>query len=172
MTASRNCWICIPFKICVRAFCFAVLLSKDITIELNKGFVLFICDYIGFSLSYKPNREAPRGSFVTRNTTGSCLETVCMSCRTQATEWELPQATLLIATPSKPCTRAGRRFTVVDPLPCWPWSLSPHAYTCPISVTAKQCKAPTATWTTFLSLRASMTVGFRMCRSEPWPKRK
>jgi hypothetical protein len=87
-------------------------------------------------------------------------------------ECELPQATLLTCTSSNPCTSAGFLFTIVDPLPCWPWSLSPQAYTCPVSVTAKQCNAPTATCITFLSFKVSMTVGLRTCWSHPWPSLK
>lgn len=47
----------------------------------------------------------------------------------QATLWEEPQATRVIFCPSRPWTSVGFLLTVVVPFPCWPWSLSPHAYT-------------------------------------------
>lgn len=50
-----------------------------------------------------------------------------MSTVVQATLCEDPQATRVIFWPSRPCTRVGFLFTVVVPLPCWPWSLSPQA---------------------------------------------
>lgn len=44
--------------------------------------------------------------------------------------------------------------------------------TCPASVTARQCRAPTATCTIFFPLSPSTTCGFRTCTSEPWPSLK
>ena len=63
------------------------------------------------------------------NRTGSWALLVWLSWVVQQMEWEEPQATRLTLTPSSPCTRAGFRLTLVPPLPCWPWSLSPQANT-------------------------------------------
>ncbi|KAG7276316.1 hypothetical protein CRUP_015639 [Coryphaenoides rupestris] len=104
-----------------------------------------------------------RESLAVWKRTGSWTEGVVTSTVVQATLWEEPQATRVIFWPSRPCTRVGLRFTVVVPLPCCPWSLSPHAYTCPVSVTARQCSAPTATCTIFFPLRPSTIWGLRTC---------
>jgi hypothetical protein len=122
-----------------------------------------------------PSVDAPSGSFEETKSTGSCMLGSCMLNVVQAMEWEDPQATRFTCTSSKPCTGAGLRFTMVVPLPCCPWSLSPHAntyvmkyikhlsssstflypdgsasfilteHTWPVSETARQWSAPTAT---------------------------
>lgn len=76
-----------------------------------------------------PSVDAPRGSFEETKSTGSCMLGSCMLNVVQAMEWDDPHATRFTCTSSKPCTGAGLRFTMVVPLPCCPWSLSPHAYT-------------------------------------------
>jgi len=73
--------------------------------------------------------DAPSGSFDETKRTGSCMLGSCVLKVVHAMEWEDPQATRFTCTSSKPCTGAGLRFTMVVPLPCCPWSLSPHAYT-------------------------------------------
>ena len=42
-------------------------------------------------------------------------------------------------------------------------------FTWPVSVTAKQCRAPTATCTIFLPFKPSTSWGFRTWASVPWP---
>lgn len=54
-----------------------------------------------------------------------------------------------------------------------PWTRACHpSLTCPASVTARQCRAPTATCTIFFPRSPSTTCGFRTCTSEPWPSLK
>lgn len=50
--------------------------------------------------------------------------------------------------------------------------LATPSLTCPASVTARQCRAPTATCTIFFPRSPSTTCGFRTCTSEPWPSLK
>lgn len=76
-----------------------------------------------------PKERVPRGSLGTGNKTGSRLLGLWTSTVVHAILWEEPQATRVIFTSSRPWTKAGFLLTVVVPLPCWPWSLSPHAYT-------------------------------------------
>jgi len=76
-----------------------------------------------------PSVDAPSGSFDETKRTGSCMLGSCVLKVVHAMEWEDPHATRFTCTSSKPCTGAGLRFTMVVPLPCCPWSLSPHAYT-------------------------------------------
>lgn len=81
-----------------------------------------------------PNTVAPSGSRDVEKRTGSCVVGVDRSVVAQAILCDDPHATRVILYPSRPCTRAGFLLTVVVPLPCWPWSLSPHAYTCNVII--------------------------------------
>lgn len=81
------------------------------------------------TFQYLPNDSVPRESRGTVNRTGSCLLGFWTSTVVHAILWEEPQATRVIFTSSNPWTKAGFLLTVVVPLPCWPWSLSPQAYT-------------------------------------------
>jgi hypothetical protein len=76
-----------------------------------------------------PSVDAPSGSFDETKRTGSCMLGSCVLKVVHAMEWEDPHATRFTCTSSRPCTGAGLRLTMVVPLPCCPWSLSPHAYT-------------------------------------------
>lgn len=127
-TASRAKWICKADKILPKASCLSLLFLNANTILLRDG----RCLECPFSLADEdswrlPRQFEPSASSVTGKGTGSWLIGIWVPTSDHAMLWDEPQATRVTLISSRPMARCGRRLTEVVPLPCCPWSLSPHA---------------------------------------------